>query len=443
MCTNTNAWRVDWTKQESLNNWVQQLDLYCTEDYKIGLFGSMFFAGAFIGSFILPRLADMLGRRPVYLGGLCLYAATAVCYPFSTSLTFNYILVFLGGISESARYYVGFVFLQELMPKSMQTYSGLMIFIVHAVAKIVYDLTFYKLTKNWVYIGIVSITFVTLSIVSVTLFMPESPRYLFSKGKVAEARQSFHKMASINNWGRGAITQEADQVLLGDTASAKETLVKVSVIQYVKSNRSFVLNILIMMLNWSCSSFCFYLIPYFLSNLNALELGASQLNVFQLSLAQYTGELFACFFSVLLAKYMPSSKLALAISHTLSVIAALIYLVTPSESIGLQLFSLFLCKFGVTSAFNLSYTIMRELFETLIRATSFGVCNVTARLITISAPIFAQSKQPIPMLIIVVFSAAAGGLSLFLRPLDVSEKKGKGSMELTPTHEKRQNKAIN
>lgn len=140
---------------------------------------------------------------------------------------------------------------------------------------------------------------------------------------------------------------------------------------------------------------------------------------------------------------MPSSKLALAISHTLSVIAALIYLVTPSDSIGLQLFSLFLCKFGVTSAFNLSYTIMRELFETLIRATSFGVCNVTARLITISAPIFAQSKQPIPMLIIVVFSAAAGGLSLFLRPLDINEKKGKGSMELTPTHEKRQNKAIN
>ncbi len=66
---------------------------------------------------------------------------------------------------------------------------------------------------------------------------------------------------------------------------------------------------------------------------------------------------------------------------------------------------------------------MRELFETLIRATSFGICNATARLITISAPIFAQSKQPLPMLIIIGFSSAAGGLSLLLKTLSTNEKK--------------------
>jgi len=71
----------------------------------------MFFAGAFIGSFVLPRLADLYGRRPVYLFGLCLYACTALTYPFSRSLNLNYVLIFLGGISESARYYVGFVYL--------------------------------------------------------------------------------------------------------------------------------------------------------------------------------------------------------------------------------------------------------------------------------------------------------------------------------------------
>lgn len=100
-------------------------------------------------------------------------------------------LVFFGGISESARYYVGFVYLQELMPKSMQTYSGLMIFIVHALAKIFYDIFFYKITKNWVYIGIISICLVSVAITSVLFFMPESPRYLFSKGRVKEARASF------------------------------------------------------------------------------------------------------------------------------------------------------------------------------------------------------------------------------------------------------------
>jgi MFS family permease len=87
------------------------MDLYCTPDTQIGLLGSMFFAGAFIGSFILPRLADLLGRRPIYLSGLTLYLTTACLYPFTRTLPLAYALVFLGGISESARYYVGFVYL--------------------------------------------------------------------------------------------------------------------------------------------------------------------------------------------------------------------------------------------------------------------------------------------------------------------------------------------
>ena len=159
----------------------------------------MFFFGAFIGSFILPRVADLIGRRPIYLFGLSLYCLTALFHPFSGSIYFTFILIFLGGISESGRYYVGFVYLQELMPPSKwQTYSGLMIFIVHAIAKICYDLYFYKISKNWIGIGIISICFVIGALISVIRIMPESPRYLFSKGKEAEARKSFEKMCSIN-----------------------------------------------------------------------------------------------------------------------------------------------------------------------------------------------------------------------------------------------------
>ena len=59
---------------------------------------------------------------------------------------------------------------------------------------------------------------------------------------------------------------------------------------------------------------------------------------------------------------------------------------------------------------------MRELFPTLVRATSFGICNVCARLITISAPVFARAEQPIPMMIVLGFSCVAAILSLMLKP---------------------------
>ncbi len=157
--------------------------------------------------------------------------------------------------------------------------------------------------------------------------------------------------------------------------------------EYIKNHPDYLINIGVMMVNWACSSFCFYLVPYFLSH----QLGRTgSLNVFQLSLSQYSGELLACLFCVILARYIPSSKHALALSHLITVLSALIFLFSDTSG-PFQLIALFLCRFGVTTAFNLSYTIMRELFETLVRTTSFGVCNVTARALTISAPVIALS----------------------------------------------------
>jgi MFS family permease len=87
----------------------------------------------------------------------------------------------------------------------------------------------------------------------------------------------------------------------------------------------------------------------------------------------------------------------------------------------MQIACLFLCRFGLTMAFNLSYTIMRELFPTLVRATSFGICNVCARLLTISAPVIATAHFPLPMFIVAGFSGIAAALTVLLRPLEEVE----------------------
>jgi MFS family permease len=75
------------------------------------LIGSLFYVGSFTGSFILPRLADIYGRKPIYYFGLILYGCTSLIYPFSHTIYINYVLILLGGISEAGRYYVGFVYM--------------------------------------------------------------------------------------------------------------------------------------------------------------------------------------------------------------------------------------------------------------------------------------------------------------------------------------------
>ena len=57
---------------DTMNNWVKQMDLYCTSKLQMGLLGSSFISGCFVGSFILARMADIYGRRPIFIVGLSL-----------------------------------------------------------------------------------------------------------------------------------------------------------------------------------------------------------------------------------------------------------------------------------------------------------------------------------------------------------------------------------
>jgi MFS family permease len=91
------------------------MDLYCTSSEDLGLLGTMFFAGAFVGSFFLPRLADIIGRRPIFMIGLSLYFCAVAGSIFCQNLYLCYFIIFVGGVAESARYYVAFVYCLEFM----------------------------------------------------------------------------------------------------------------------------------------------------------------------------------------------------------------------------------------------------------------------------------------------------------------------------------------
>jgi len=73
-------------------------------------------AGCFVGSFILPRAADIVGRKPMFLVGLAIFMCVVVSSLFCTNIYFAYFLLFMGGISETGRYYVAYVYQIEFMP---------------------------------------------------------------------------------------------------------------------------------------------------------------------------------------------------------------------------------------------------------------------------------------------------------------------------------------
>lgn len=99
-----------------MHNWVEQMDLYCTDNLVIGWLGSSFFVGCFIGSFILPRTADIVGRKPMFLTGLTIYICVVISTLFCTNVYLMMFILVMGGISETGRYYVAYVYVVEMMP---------------------------------------------------------------------------------------------------------------------------------------------------------------------------------------------------------------------------------------------------------------------------------------------------------------------------------------
>jgi MFS family permease len=83
------------------------------------MIGSCFFIGCFIGSFILPRIADIKGRKPMFLLGLILYITCVLGLLFSKNKILMYFFLIIGGISETGRYYVAYVYAIEIIPKRL------------------------------------------------------------------------------------------------------------------------------------------------------------------------------------------------------------------------------------------------------------------------------------------------------------------------------------
>ena len=72
--------RVNWKSPESIPNFIDQVDFYCSPEYMIGLVGASFVCGIVVGSVTLTRLGDIYGRKPTYMGGLLMHLSSTILF---------------------------------------------------------------------------------------------------------------------------------------------------------------------------------------------------------------------------------------------------------------------------------------------------------------------------------------------------------------------------
>ena len=153
-------------------------------------FISATFAGMFIGSWLAGVLGDRFGRRFSYQANLLIFGAASFAAALAPSMTWLIAARFVMGLGLGAEIVVGYVTLAEFVPPGQRGRWGAGLATITSSALFFSSLLGYALipTVGWRWM------FVIVGVGSAIIWylrkrMPESPRWLESKGRLAEAER--------------------------------------------------------------------------------------------------------------------------------------------------------------------------------------------------------------------------------------------------------------
>lgn len=162
----------------------------------IGLAGSLYIAGAVIGALVFGRLADVLGRKKLFLITLAVYMVATLATGFSTQTWFFVLCRFATGLGIGGEYAAINSAIDELVPARVRGRVSLAIngsFWVGAalgagLSLVLLDEAIVPVEWGW-RLGFILGAALAFAIALVRRDVPESPRWLLVHGRADEAER--------------------------------------------------------------------------------------------------------------------------------------------------------------------------------------------------------------------------------------------------------------
>ncbi|XP_044761382.1 synaptic vesicle glycoprotein 2B-like [Coccinella septempunctata] len=187
-----------------------QCDLNLSLEDK-GLLNAVTYAGTISSAFVWGFLFDTLGRKKLLIAGFLLNGIFAVLSSFSQTLTFLMVMKFLGGFIMCGPFAALTTYLSEIHSTDFRSKAPMLLGIWNAagtvylpfLASLVLPLKFeWKLGNSWVLHswGLFLLLNAIPALLSavIFIFLPESPKFLMTKGRNEEALKVFRMIYSVN-----------------------------------------------------------------------------------------------------------------------------------------------------------------------------------------------------------------------------------------------------
>lgn len=354
---------------------VADFNLVCDRKIDITHATMGFFGGCLTAAVVMGTLGDIIGRKPTacFCNAVTFFASLALTW--APNITVFSILRFLIGMGVFGYFTQSFIIGLELVGPSKRIYTGLIIELVFCLGELILLALAYFI-RDWQTLQLV-LTAPSVILLFYWFLLPESARWLLSKGKTKEALKIIEKIAKEN---KKEFKPESFEL---ETNEEETVGFKDSILPVLRS-RPLVLRWMVLTFSWFAVAVTYYGITY-----NVGRIGGSVYVNYLISIIVeaigYSSVLF-------LSNYFGRKKVHCG-SFLIAGCACLASIVTLYLDQSYFWIMILLSNIGkccVSAGFGNIYLFTTELFPTNVRSFVLGTVNIGARMGTIVAPYIAN-----------------------------------------------------
>ncbi|XP_044757471.1 solute carrier family 22 member 21-like isoform X2 [Coccinella septempunctata] len=379
---------------------AREFDLLCDDKkWALSLVGTTNTVGMFLGLTITGFISDKFGRKRLLLIGMSACGIVGLVKTLSPSFRWFLLFELTEAIFSAGTCGCVFIMGVELVVPQKRALVGTILNTCYTIGEILIAVIAWwcKSWRTMIYLSYGPCSFLIL----LYWILPESLRWMLSKGKIEQSKKALRSMALLN----ARHLPEDTLNKLERATSIVPTSVHFSDI--MKSSRLF-WRFVNCCFGWITCAFLFYGIT-----LNSVSLyGNKYLDFILISLTELPAY-WSCNFLV----NTLGRRTSICASYFITFAACVSFIFTPQTSSGIYLFIYCLGKFGATAAFYIIYVITSESFPTPFRHSVMGLCSTVGRFGSMTSPqipLLGQFWGPLPMILFAIMSGLAGLLSLFL-----------------------------